>query len=79
MTGEKRLSLFRIDLSFPAFSSELKSALKKFRTFKADITRALEEIEANPNAGDQIPNTKANLFKFASGLRDRWERAAPTA
>jgi mRNA-degrading endonuclease RelE of RelBE toxin-antitoxin system len=69
MTGEKSLSLFRIDVSFPAFTSELKSALKKFRTFKADITRALEEIEANPRAGDQIPNTKSNLFKLRIGVK----------
>jgi hypothetical protein len=33
------------------------------------MTRILEEIEANPRAGDQIPNTKANLFKVRIGIK----------
>ena len=69
MTGEKSLSLFRIDVSFPAFTSELKSAPKKFRTFKAASRGRWRRSEANPRAGDQIPNTKSNLFKLRIGVK----------
>jgi hypothetical protein len=62
-TGESHLSSFRIDVSFPLFTSEFKKAKKKFPTFVNDVTLALATVQGNPRAGDQIPN-KINLFKI---------------
>jgi mRNA-degrading endonuclease RelE of RelBE toxin-antitoxin system len=63
------LNSFRIDVSFATFISEFKAATKKFKTFKADLIRAFEEIEKNPRAGDQIPRTGSDLFKIRLGVK----------
>lgn len=63
------MSSFRIDVDFPAFISEYKTARKKFASFKNDLKTALEELEANPKVGDQIPGCGDDLFKIRIGVK----------
>jgi mRNA-degrading endonuclease RelE of RelBE toxin-antitoxin system len=69
------LSSFRIDLSFSSFVSEYKAAIKKFPAFKKDFTKALEELENTPQAGDQIPRVGGNVFKIRIGLKGQFGKS----
>jgi mRNA-degrading endonuclease RelE of RelBE toxin-antitoxin system len=64
------LSLYRIDVNFAPFASEYKAALKKFRSFKDDLTAAFASLETNPEvAGDQLRYTADNVFKIRIGIK----------
>jgi mRNA-degrading endonuclease RelE of RelBE toxin-antitoxin system len=68
-----RLSLFRIDLSFPTFISEYKAALKKYPNLKTDIANTFNEIQGRPDAGDLIPRVSGdNLWKIRIGLKGQF-------
>ncbi len=64
-----RLSLYRIDIAFAPFVSEYKSALKKFRSFKNDLTEALTALEYDPKSGDQLRYTADNVFKVRISVK----------
>jgi hypothetical protein len=53
--GDGRLSLFAIDLTFPVFVSEYKTALRQFPNLKTNAVEAFTILEENPRFGDAIP------------------------
>jgi mRNA-degrading endonuclease RelE of RelBE toxin-antitoxin system len=63
------LSLYRIDIAFAPFVAEYKDALKKFRSFKHDLTIALAALESSPKSGDQLRYTADNVFKVRIGIK----------
>jgi len=63
------LSLYRIDIAFAPLVSEYKSALKKFASFKNDLTAALAVLERDPKSGDQLRYTADNVFKVRIGVK----------
>lgn len=53
----------------PDFVSDYKVALKKFHTFKNDLTAAFAILENAPETGDQIPHTGRFIFKVRIGIK----------
>jgi mRNA-degrading endonuclease RelE of RelBE toxin-antitoxin system len=66
------LSLYRIDLGFPVFIAEYKAALKQFPTFKDDVKKILEQLEKDPNIGDQMQRVGENVFKVRLGVKGQF-------
>jgi len=63
------LNSFQIDLSFHAFVSEYKAALRKFPSFKKDLVATLEQVEKDPRVGDQMQRVGENVFKTRIGIK----------
>ncbi len=63
------MSLYRIDVLFPPFKSEYKAALKKFRTFRDDLTSTFQVLEKAPEAGDRMKYADSYVFKIRIGVR----------
>lgn len=68
------MSSFRIDVTFPVFSSELKAALKKHRNLKSDLIECFTRMEADPKAGDRMPRVGSNVFKIRVGMKGQFGR-----
>jgi mRNA-degrading endonuclease RelE of RelBE toxin-antitoxin system len=66
------LSLFAIDLTFPVFVSEYKTALRQFPNLKTNAVEAFTILEENPRFGDAIPGFDQALWKTRLGVKGRF-------
>jgi mRNA-degrading endonuclease RelE of RelBE toxin-antitoxin system len=49
--------------------SEYKAAIKKFRTFRDDLTSTFQVLENTPEAGDRMKYADSYVFKIRIGVR----------
>jgi mRNA-degrading endonuclease RelE of RelBE toxin-antitoxin system len=67
--GERLLNPYQIDTSLKPFQEDYKQALKKYPTFKDDISKVLAALESNPESGKAIPKFARRVWKIRVGVK----------